>query len=379
MAADTEVPQESDLRSDLSAAFEQAESAPPSPPETESTSPASDVTPEAAPAEETEEQTAARARDDKGRFAKASEPAPPTPAAEKAPATPSEPVTALKTAAVPPGGPVPPTAPQTGAEQAKAPQSWKPIAREKWASIPADIQQEVLRREKDVSIAMQESSEARQNYQRLREVVSPYEPMLRAQNTDPYTAINSLFQSVATLSSGAPGAKAAMIANLISHYGVDIEQIDAHLTGRQAPQGQPTVYQDPRVDQLLQQVEQAKYQREQSAMEQAKTGLADVEQLEFFMDVKDDMADILDIYAKKGVALSATEAYNKAIWANPQVSEVLTQRREAKSAANPNGSTQRSRAAASSVKAEPAALDVGGAQSDDIRSLLEAAMSRSAR
>jgi hypothetical protein len=330
---------------------------------------------------ETAEQTAARARDEKGRFAKAGEPAPPAPTSEKAPVTPSEPVTAPKTAPVPPGGPVPPAAPQAGAEQAKAPQSWKPIAREKWASIPAEIQQEVLRREKDVNIAMQESSEARQNYQRLRDVVAPYEPMLRAQNVDPYTAINSLFQSVATLTSGAPGAKAAVVANLITHYGVDVEQIDGHLRGApvQGQPGQPPVYQDPRVDQLLQQVEQAKYQREQSAMEQARAGLTEVEGLEFFMDVKDDMADILDIYAKKGVAISAKDAYNKAIWANPQVSEVLTQRREAQSAANPNGSTQRARAAASSVKAEPAALSLEGAQSDDIRSLLEAAMSRSAR
>ena len=52
--------------------------------------------------------------------------------------------------------PVPTPAVATPAQEAaKPPQSWKPLAREKWATLAPDIQQEVLRREKETASALQ--------------------------------------------------------------------------------------------------------------------------------------------------------------------------------------------------------------------------------
>jgi hypothetical protein len=109
------------------------------------------------------------------------------------------------------------------------------------------------------------------------------------------------------------------------------------------------------VDELLQTVEQAKAQRDQQLASQAQESLKDIENQEYFWDVKDDMADLLDLAANRNLALTPLEAYNRAVMMHPEISKVLQQRQAAQAAVNPNGSTQRARAAASSPRASPTA------------------------
>jgi hypothetical protein len=358
----------SDLRSDLTAALEQAESSAAAPPtEAEVTPPAPST--EAAP--ETQEAKDARARDEKGRFAKSD---------LKADLTQSEKVVVPD---VTKPAPVVPEQVAPAAEPLKAPASWKALAREEWGKTPPTIQQEVLRRERETAMALEQSAEARQGHQRFREILAPYEPMLRGQGADPYQAVQGLLQTAAALATAPIQQRATILAGLIKTYlpGKDsLEVLDSTLSGvlqgHVANQSTPQYAPDPRLDEIYQSFQQARQMQAQTLEQQAASGIREVQGNEFYEDVKLIMADMLEVAGNQGIALTPSEAYTRATFLHPEVSKVLEQRQAAKLASNPVGSTARARAAASSVRGSPAAPPPNGAQPDDLRSVLESAFDR---
>ena len=314
-----------------------------------------------------------RSRDAQGRFApgaggvEAKGPAKPAAAATLAPAT------AGAAPAKPAAGAASAPADAAAVAELRAPQSWKPLAREKWSSVPPEAQQEILRLDKEVRQTMQEAAPARKFAAEFQQTVAPFEGMIRAEGSNPLQAIGNLLQTAAALRTAPPTHKAQLVAGLIKTFGVPIEDLDSILAGEQAQGGrqqaqpQPQQFRDPRLDALL-------TQREHHIRQQVSTELAEFEKThEFFDDVRDDMADLVAMAHQRGVALTTEEAYNKAIRLHPELSKVLEQREAAKAAANAQASTQRTRAAASSVKSQPAG-PVEPAQPDDLRSVIKAAM-----
>jgi hypothetical protein len=240
------------------------------------------------------------------------------------------------------------------------------------------VQEEAIRIDREVRRTMQESAEARQGYQKFREIFTPVEPILRANNVDPHKFTSDAVQLVMTLSAGAPQIKAQAIAGLIRVYNIDIPILDGLLSGQAQPVS-PEVYRDPRVDQLMQTIEQAKSQREQQLEAQARAQLAEIEGEEYFEDLREDMADLLDLAAKRNLALTPREAYNRAALMHPEISKVLQQREAARAAANPSGSTLRSKLAASSIKGTAEAPNPNGAQSRSMRDEIAAAWDQATR
>jgi len=242
-----------------------------------------------------------------------------------------------------------------------APRSWKPDAREEWEKVPPRVQQEALRREREITQALQESSEARQNYQKLRETYQPYDVYFRQMGIqDPVGALNFLAQGWGSIALGSGPQKAAAIASLVKTYGIDVRELDNALAqtlgvsqgqgmAPPSPIGGPV--RDPRLDALLGQIEQAKTQRDQRISSAAAEEVASVENEEFFEDVRLDMADILDARANRGLRTTAEEAYNLAIRLNPDVARIIEQREEA---TRYGPSTARAREAASSIRPNPA-------------------------
>lgn len=155
--------EDNSLRADLEAAFSEAEKAGEAP-TTPSDPPSAELvaTPEApaAPAADldAESRTIDRpdGRDDKGRFAPKAKDAAPEQKSLAAP--PQAPSTApAATDAAPPS----PAQPSPAAADLRAPSSWKPAAREKWAALPPEIQQEVVRVDREIRQTMQETAAVR--------------------------------------------------------------------------------------------------------------------------------------------------------------------------------------------------------------------------
>ena len=268
--------------------------------------------------------------------------------------------------------PVEPT-PTPEVKVPKAPQSWKAVAREEWAKAPPAIREEVLRREAEIQRVMQESADSRQGYQKVKEAIQPFEQMIRAEGGEPIQAIQGLLQTAYALRTAPPQHKAQMIANMVRSFlpGKEgLELLDAALTpGAHQPQvaHQPIPQQpmlDPRVDQML-------AQQRAAAQQRAQAQLAEVQGEEFFEDVREDMADIIEAHRKRGVDIDLRSAYNRAIRVNPDVAKVIEQR-EAAQRATSNGATQR-KAAASSVRSTPAASPVVGGEKD-LREIIRAQM-----
>jgi hypothetical protein len=224
---------------------------------------------------------------------------------------------------------------------------------------------------------MEQAAPVRRFAQEFQQAVAPFEGMIRAEGSTPLQAVSSLLQTAAILRTAPANQKAHVVAGLIRNFGVNVDALAAALNGEE-PQGgqqqqQPGPYQDPRLDKLLAEVEQAKQQRSAAARQQVDTELAEFAKThEFFEDVRSRMADLVDMYARQNVALTTEEAYKKAILLDPELSKVMAQREASKAAANANASTQRTKAAASSVKSQPAG-PVTPAQPDDIRSIIRAA------
>jgi hypothetical protein len=258
----------------------------------------------------------------------------------------------------------------------KAPQSWKPGAREAWGQLPPDVRAEVHRREREAHHVMQETTQARQVHDYLGQLQQKYAPALQAEGVDVLTASANLMELSSKLRFGTQPEKAALAAQIIRNYGVDVNALADALDGRPVPQGQQQqqpMLQDPRVDQLLAQL-QGLTQSRQEAVQQKAVG--EVESFggdkEFFEDVREDMADLLEVAARRGIDLSLEQAYERACKMQPDIAKVLEAREAAQRAGTGRRSTQQARAAASSVRGSPGSGP--SSQPDNLRASIEAAI-----
>lgn len=364
--ADPEVEVDAPSRRDaLEAAYDAVE-APETPAPVEPVQAApTDTTPP--PTEGTEPRTAAeKARDEKGRFAQPAK----TPTVTKRPTLNARPAV---TPAPKPGAPTATAAPTPGALTAvKAPQSWKPAAREKWATLAPEVQQEVARRETEVNQRLRESADAQKQWGAFREATAPYEGVFRAEGGDATGAALTALQTSVALRVAPPAHKAAIVANIINTFGVPLEAINQYLQGG-APQGHqtpppaPQQFRDPRFDQFI---AERQAQVQQATASEVESFGADHE---FIEDVRHEMADLLEVAARRGVALSLEDAYTRAVKLHPGVAEVMEQRDAATAATAAQAATQRARAASASVRSRPAGPSSAPAATGR-RAQLEAAM-----
>jgi hypothetical protein len=121
-------------------------------------------------------------------------------------------------------------------------------------------------------------------------------------------------------------------------------------------------------------MEQAQAQRTQQAQVEADTTAAAFTQKhEFAVDVAEDVANILEVWARQGkTTVSESDldrAYSLACQMNPDVAPLLEQRKAAEAAQKAMASTARARNAASSVRSQPTAAPT--AQAAGRREVLE--------
>jgi hypothetical protein len=325
---------------------------------------------------------ASRARDEQGRFAPKTAKA----AAEEPQAEPVE--QAQEPEGIQPG---PKAGPKTDYSE-RPPASWRPNVREHWAALPAEVRAEVARREQEVQRTLQETAEARKYVEAINRVVAPYEMFIRAENSNPLQAIDNMMATAARLRTGTGPETAGLIAQLVSQFGVGrfgaqfIEQLDSALAGQQ-PRQDPTQVavqqvvqqQLAPVQQFMSQFQQAQQVQRQRAQEAAQGEVASfLEQAEFGEDVREEMADIIELAQKRGRQVSLQEAYQQACLVHPDVRATLQARAKARGAQATTGAAQRARAAAVSVTGAPA-VNAPAAQASDVRSAIEAAIAANSR
>jgi len=271
----------------------------------------------------------------------------------------------------------------------RAPQSWRPAEKAKWSQLDPDIRQEVLRREKEITKALDSSAQARQVASSFHEAIRPFESRLQALKADPVVAVRELLRADYILSSAPKVQRAQLMAKLISDYDIDLQTLDSVLSG-QALKPEDEVA--SKVDQLLQErlqpfqqfmAQQEQARRHNDAVETTKVQEtianmeADTVKYPHFADVKEDMADLIEINSRRGVYLPLEQAYNRAIAANPEISQLVNQQRVNETmkqqAAEANAKAQRALKASKSVVGTPALGSLKVVDANDRRATIAAA------
>lgn len=264
-----------------------------------------------------------------------------------------------------------------------APISWKNEEKAHWAKVPPEVKAIIQRREQEVQRALNNTAHARRFAGEFQQVVAPFAHLIRAQNSHPLQAVHNLMTTAAGLMTGNQQQKAAIVAEIISNYGVDLQTLDSTLAGSQQ-QPNPNAGRgsmDPNISQALQPIYQFMEKIDQNrqtyeAQQAAKTA----EEIEtfgankpFFEEVRNDMADLIELAARRNRKLSLDEAYTMAISANPQYASAVRQNTDAAAVSAAAATLARARNAASSVKGAPASGGAPPVKPTTRRGALEAA------
>jgi hypothetical protein len=243
------------------------------------------------------------------------------------------------------------------------------------------VRAEVARREREIDDALRTSSQARKLAEELQRTVAPYEQMIRASNSTPLQAIQNLMQTAASLRTAPAPQKAQMIAQLIGEYGVDINMLDQALQGR-ANQPQPDVERllEQRLQpfqQLMQDIQQQRQQSQERTAQEAQSALESFfndPANEYAHDVRMEMADLLEVSAKRGQQMSLQDAYKRATLLHPQIAQLMSQKQLQQQASQQTAAAQRAKQASASVPSMGAPSQSEDDTGDSIRSALVASM-----
>ena len=149
------------------------------------------------------------------------------------------------------------------------------------------------------------------------------------------------------------------MADLIQNYDVDIDLLGQTLAGNVPHETSQPQAQDIQalVQQGIQQALAPMYQQQQTRQVQEQQAVIETVQsmqydnvnYPFFDTVREDMADIIEVAARRGIDIDLPTAYKKAVSLNPETSTQLEQQSMQQQARQKNEQAQRALTASSSV------------------------------
>jgi len=240
----------------------------------------------------------------------------------------------------------------------KAPTGWTPKERENWSKVPPDLQQRISAREQEMDDLMANTKDSRVVHERMSQLANSYAPVLAAEGVnDPVQAAEGLFKTVAQLRMGSAAQKAQTIAQLVNHYGVDITSLDNALVGVEQPVASQTSEVEQRVAEQMQPFNQVMEMLQKASTEKTEAAKTDAAaavtqfaaNAEFINDVRNPMADLIDAASARGQDLSLEKAYNMACLLDPEISQVLEQRKANESLMAASNTLEGKRKAATSL------------------------------
>lgn len=253
----------------------------------------------------------------------------------------------------------------------KAPSSWSPKVRESWGSLPEDIRKEIIRREEDGVKGVRKLQEDFAPVRQFADHLSPFVQEANSMGVNPAQYIGNVMTAERSLRAGDPNARFEALLGIADQYGIPLRQYLSGSEGAQAgkvPQGQAL---PPEVLRELQEARQFRQQMmEQQQNQQTQSLNSQIEEFkqnnEFFEDVRDIMAGLVESGAAKGLK----DAYEQAIWVHPEVRSVMLERdRSGKSKDEFNA--RRQAAASAAVKSSGAAeLNVVDDDDDSVEALV---------
>jgi len=242
-------------------------------------------------------------------------------------------------------------------EPIRAPNSMTPLLREKWGSVPREMQKYWIDRERDMQVRLQETADDRKLVKQFNEVAAPYEAMFRQHGTNAIAHTKELLNLDYQLRTGSPADKAKIIHSLVTYFQPDMNTLAQLANGM--PMQQVQAQQAPNVQELVRQELQA---REAARQEAELTPLIKAfeadPKYEFLEDLRPMMQKALEagFIPEGSVPEMLGRAYDFAASQHPEVSKVLASR----AAAAAQVSVQPTSPAAKPVQSVKPSLASGG-------------------
>lgn len=252
-----------------------------------------------------------------------------------------------------PAAPADPNAPQVF-DKAKPPSAWTPEMKAKWDSVPEDIRAEITRREEASYQGFEKFRKQVEPATQLYDYMQTHEEYFQHIGKPAPQYLQEIIQSEQMLALGNPAQKFEQLLDIADGYGIPMRQIIDQAMGGGLAQYLQEGHANfktpaplpPEVQRELQESRQFRAQfvaqeteRQMAAMESNK------ERFPLFEEAREKMADAMDA----GVAKTLEEAYDYAVWRDPDL--------RAKDAAIRNGQAQaasvQQRQAAAAAAASP--------------------------
>ncbi|UJH75046.1 hypothetical protein L0U95_24215 (plasmid) [Burkholderia cenocepacia] len=238
--------------------------------------------------------------------------------------------------------------------KSKPPQSWNAAERAHWEKIPAEVQAVITRREEEAHRGITKLGQDAAYGQKLRDVINPYLPIIRAEGGDEAGAVRDLLQTAYVLRTANPDQKVELFRQLAGQFGVDlsaaaqgVREVDPELAALRQELTQVRGY--------LASTEQQQHQQVEASAQQMIDAFAADPKNEFYEQVKPLMGQLL----VSGQAQTMQDAYDQACWATASVRSTLMQRQQAdadaKRAAEVKTRADAKRRAGGSVSGAPTA------------------------
>ena len=259
----------------------------------------------------------------------------------------------------------------------EAPKGLSVGMRENWKNLDRQTKDEFKRYEERIGGMAQKYAHDARRAQAMDKVMQPYSQLMQM-NGGPQNILPGLLQTGAALQTGNEVERARTVASLISQFQVNPAQVAGFLKGENPEPSQNDQIQQminkqmAPVHQQLQHYQQRDEQMRQQGQEQIKGKIREFAQAnEFYGDLSETMADIMDIAARNGREMGLQEAYDAAAWQHPEIRKVMLARQS-------QGQVQQRKRAASSIHGTPGG-EGSSASPADLRSTLEQAFQNANR
>lgn len=247
-----------------------------------------------------------------------------------------------------------------------APNTWRKELQAEFGALPESVRQEIHRREADFHKGISQYRDAAAFGNSMFEDISPHFDLMRQLGGTPKEVVREVLGTWRTLVAGTPEQKRATLLQLANGYGINLAEASEMSSQASAlpPEIAPVLQ---RVEHLERTITEAQRAREQA--EQAKL-LGEAEK--FLADPKHEFMDAVfeDVLALVKSGLSPEDAYNKAIWSNPDTRETLITRRDEERRKREAAEAAAARKAAAvnvQRRGSPPAKVVQGSMDDTIR------------
>lgn len=252
----------------------------------------------------------------------------------------------------------------------RAPSSWKKETAEMFASLPADVQAEIHRRETDFHKGYGKQFEESPAYKQMaplaevgskyEQVSAPFKENFAKYGIDSVQAVKELFQMDHDLRNAPPAVKLQKALQLAQHYGVDLTQQFAP----EVAQMQQRMYE---LEQQNKQYLEGQQTREMQAVTSEIQKFAEAPGHEHFDKVRMHMKALID----GGQANDLQEAYDQAVYAEPETRKALLEQQARVEQDRIN--SHRAKSAAVSIKGTSPASGMAGQAKGSLRDEIAAA------